>query len=267
MSASNGRPLGATAMRSGDAAPARRTVRKCRLVVRSNWLKTTLPWNSLTPVAAPGVATVWALAAAGSAPRAAAVAMAMARRRMLSPSTRGVGGSDADGAEAGAVDTLRHVQRFDVLRDLLRRRRSDEDACDAWVLQGERDRQCRGWCFQLRTEGEERLPGGKGSGVLRVVSLFLDAAVRGAGRVLAGEGAGGERRRGDDARAARVQRFDRLGVLDRRAAHEAVRELDRGRHRDALALRAPGRLGEEVGGPVEQPPRAELPALDQRPDL
>src|SRR3954468_4163899 len=113
MSASNGRPLGATAMRSGAAAPARRTVRKCWFVVRSNWLKTTLPRNSLTPVAAPGVATVWALAAAGSAARAAS---AMSSVRRMSPSTRQRAGSD--------------VERFDVLADLLGGGGADEHRGD-----------------------------------------------------------------------------------------------------------------------------------------
>src|SRR3954470_7593804 len=122
MSASNDRPLEATGRRSGTVVPARRTVRNQRSCVRSNVLKTRLPANSLTPVAAPGVATVWALAAAGSARRARAAAMRMWR---MSLSTRGACGIDADRGEAGAVDPLGHVHRRDVLRDLLRGRGTD----------------------------------------------------------------------------------------------------------------------------------------------
>src|SRR4051812_22115354 len=134
MSASNGRRLGATATRSGAAAPARRTVRKYWFVVRSNWLKTRLPWNSLTLVAAPGVATVWALAAAG---RARIVRMAARSRRRMPLETPRLDGSDAEG--------------FQVLLDLARGRRADDDACDVRMPQGKGDRECGGWYVQLRT--------------------------------------------------------------------------------------------------------------------
>src|SRR3954452_5898107 len=162
MSASNGRPLEATGRRSGAAAPARRTVRNHRFAVRSNWLKTRLPWNSLTGVAAPGVATVCAAAAAAGRARTAVVARAMAMRRM-SGSTQRRDQSD--------------VERLDVLRYLPRCRGADEDGGDMRVLQGERDRQCGRRHFQLRTEGDELSCGAEGGGVLRVVSLVLDAAV------------------------------------------------------------------------------------------
>src|SRR4051812_49959072 len=100
MSASNGRRLGATATRSGAAAPARRTVRKYWFVVRSNWLKTRLPWNSLTLVAAPGVATVWAFAAAG---RARIVRMAARSRRRMPLGTPRLDGRGAQGFQAFLV--------------------------------------------------------------------------------------------------------------------------------------------------------------------
>src|SRR3954471_7289880 len=247
MSASNGRPLGATATRSGAAAPARRTVRKYWFVVRSNWLKTRLPWNSLTLVEAPGVATVWAAAAAGRARIVRATGRSRRRMRLETPR---LDGSDAEG--------------FDVLLDLLWGRRPDEDACDVRVPQGEGDRERGGRHFQLRTEGDELLPNGESLCVLRVASLVLEAAVRALAGVLARQRARGERGGGDDVRAARLQRRGGFRVLDGRAANQAVRELDGGGHRDALALGAATRLGEHRRRPVEQAPRAELAALDQR---
>src|SRR3954447_13095024 len=250
MSASNGRPLGATATRSGAAAPARRTVRKYWFVVRSNWLKTRLPWNSLTLVAAPGVATVWALAAAG---RARIVRMAARSRRRMPLETPRLDGSDAEG--------------FDVLLDLVCGRRPDEDACDVRMLEGKGDRDCGGWYVQLRTEGDELMRRGEGGLVLGVVSLVLEAAVRAFVGVLACQRAARERGRGDDARLAGRRRRGRLGVLDGRAADEAVRELDRRGHRDALALGGRRGFGEQVGAPVEQTPRAQLAAFDQRAHL
>src|SRR3954453_10531292 len=119
MSASNGRRLGATATRSGAAAPARRTVRKYWFVVRSNRLKTRLPWNSLTLVAAPGGATVWALAAAG---RARIVRVAARSRRRMPLETPRLDGSDAEG--------------FQVLLDLARGRRPGWGAWGVWGAEG-----------------------------------------------------------------------------------------------------------------------------------
>src|SRR5689334_9430021 len=124
MSASNGRPLEATARRSGAVAPARRTVRNQRFWVRSNVLKTRLPWNSLTLVDAPGCATVWALAAAGRARTATAAAVARSRRRMPLQTPQ-LDRSDDDG--------------LDVLFDLLGGGGADEDACHVRVLQREGD--------------------------------------------------------------------------------------------------------------------------------
>src|SRR4051794_38106281 len=112
------------------------------------------------------------------------------------------------------------------------------------MAQGEGDRQLGRWCLQLRTEEGELFCRGEGGGVLRVVSLLLDAAVRGVARVLAAEGAGRERGRGDDARPRRLERVARVWILDGRAAHEAVRKLDGRGHRDALPRGAARRLGE-----------------------
>ena len=82
MSASNVRVLDATGRRSGAAAPARRTERKYRPAVGSNWLKTMFPANSRTAVGAPGEATVSAEARAGSASAAIAAAAPASRRRI-----------------------------------------------------------------------------------------------------------------------------------------------------------------------------------------
>jgi hypothetical protein len=82
MSASNVRVLDATGRRSGAAAPARRTDRKYRPAVGSNWLKTMFPANSRTAVGAPGEATVSAEARAGSARTASAAAAPASRRRI-----------------------------------------------------------------------------------------------------------------------------------------------------------------------------------------
>jgi hypothetical protein len=82
MSASKVRVLGASGRRSGAAAPARRTERKYRFAVGSNWLKTILPANSRTAVGAPGEATVSAEASAGSARTASAAAAPASRRRI-----------------------------------------------------------------------------------------------------------------------------------------------------------------------------------------
>ena len=98
MSASNGRPLGATGTGSGAAAPARRTIREYWFAVRSNWLKTRLPANSLTLVAAPGVATVWASAAAG----AGRAAMALRRWRWRADAAH-VGFNSARGSEVTPI--------------------------------------------------------------------------------------------------------------------------------------------------------------------
>src|SRR4051794_29389374 len=160
MSASNGRPLGATGSRSRAASPARRTVRKYWFVVRSNWLKTRLPANSLTLVDAPGVATVWALAAAG---RARIVRTAASSRRRMPLETPRLEGSDAEG--------------FDVLLDLLGTRGADEDACDVGVREREGDRQRRGGYFELRTEGGE-LRCGEGGRVSWIVALGCEPAFR-----------------------------------------------------------------------------------------
>ncbi len=83
MSASNVRVLAATGRRSGAAAPARRTERKYRPAVGSNWLKTMFPANSRTAVGAPGEATVSADARAGSARAASAATAAPASRRRI----------------------------------------------------------------------------------------------------------------------------------------------------------------------------------------
>src|SRR4051812_48308604 len=270
MSASNGRPLGATGSRSGAAAPARRTVRNHWFVVRSNWLKATLPANSLTAVAAPGEAIVSACATGATTPRAARAAARTRRRRDMPCERMSAGGRDADRAQAFEVallQPLRQAHRGDVLLDLRRRGRAEEHGRDLGVGEGEGDRQLGRWCFQLRTEEGELFCRGEGGGVLRVVSLLLDAAVRALARVLAGEGAGRERGRGDDARPGRVEGVDRLGILDRLAAHEVVRQLDGRGHRNALALGATGGLGEVARGPVEQAPGPKLPARDERAGL
>src|SRR3954468_13383522 len=132
MSASNGRPPEATGRRSGAAAPARRTMRNHRFVGRSNSLKTRLPWNSLTGVAAPGVATVCALAAAGSA-RAAAAARAMAMRRIcrfqLAASAEVTPRSLV--ARDREADEQRDVDRVDDERE----RQHDEDAAARAVVE------------------------------------------------------------------------------------------------------------------------------------
>src|SRR3954452_4370619 len=144
MSASNGRPLGATGNRSGAAAPARRTVRNHWFVVRSSWLKTTLPANSLTAVAAPGDATVSAWAAGAATPSTARAEARTRRRRDMLCERMSAGGRDADRAQALDVrrsQPLRQARRRDVLLDLLGRGGAEEDGRDAFVAQGEGDRQ------------------------------------------------------------------------------------------------------------------------------
>src|SRR4051794_6309643 len=157
MSASNGRPLEPTGIRSGAAAPARRTMREYWFAVRSNWLNTRLPANSLTPVAAPGVATVCAVAADGSARTARAAARQM---RRMSASTRQRDGSD--------------VQRSNVLVDLLGRGGADEDTRHVRVVEGEGDRRGGRWYVELRTEGYVLSRGGGGGRVSGIAALGCD---------------------------------------------------------------------------------------------
>src|SRR3954451_24513242 len=108
MSASKARPLEATGRRSAAGAPARRAGRNQRCEAWSNWLKTKFPAYSRTAVGAPGVATVWAGAAAGSArTTAAAATKAMARfRRDMSSRTPQSARSNADWRERGSVGRL-----------------------------------------------------------------------------------------------------------------------------------------------------------------
>src|SRR3954447_9274481 len=158
MSASNGRPLGATRNRSRAAAPARRTVRNHWFVVRSSWLKTTLPANSLTAVAAPGDAIVSAWAAGVTTPRTARAAARTRWRRDMPSERRSAGGRDADRAQAFEVALLQPLHqacRGDVLLDLLGRGRAEEDGGDVGMAEGEGDCELGRWCFQLRTEEGE----------------------------------------------------------------------------------------------------------------
>src|SRR4051794_7675426 len=199
MSASNGRPLDATGSRSAAVAPARRTARNQRFAAGSNWLKTSVPAYSRTPVGAPGVATAWAEAAAGSAAvSAAARATAVRTRRRSMPSPTRLGaGSDADRPqrqELGGAEAVEDVERGDVVRDLRGRRGAEQDAGDRGVGEREGDGEGGGRRVELRREGAQPVAGREGGGERGVVAARGDTAGR-ALRVLAGERAARERRR------------------------------------------------------------------------
>src|SRR4051794_29580480 len=141
MSASKARPLEATGRRSAAGAPARRTARNQRFEAWSNWLKTRFPAYSRTAVGAPGVATVWAGAAAGSARTTAAATRAIARcRRDMSSRTPRSAGSNGDWRARGSAGRL--VARDgepDEQRDVdgvddQRQRQDDEDPAGRAVV-------------------------------------------------------------------------------------------------------------------------------------
>src|SRR3954454_12324507 len=227
MSASNGRPLGATGNRSGAAAAGRRAVRNHWFVVRSSWVKTTLPANSLTAVAAPGDAIVSAWAAGAATPSTARAEARTRRRRDMPRQRMSAGGRHADRSEAlpaVVVQPVEDVEGGDVLHDLLRGGGAEEDGGDLGVAQGEGDCQLGRRGLQLRTEDGELVCRGERGRVLGVVALVRDSPGGVGGRVLGGERAARERGRGENARPGRLECVDSLRILDRRAPHEAVRK-------------------------------------------
>src|SRR3954451_11621760 len=144
MSASSGRPLGATGNRSGAAAPARRTVRNHWFVVRSSWLKTTLPANSLTAVAAPGDAIVSAWAAGAATPSTARAEARTRRRRDMACERMlggGRGGERSGGATGGPYRQglgAAAGRRRRAGRERRARRRSPRSARGWWRRRGRR---------------------------------------------------------------------------------------------------------------------------------
>ena len=104
-----------------------------------------------------------------------------------------------------------------------------------------------------------------GRGVPGLGKRSSQPARRGAGPVLAGQHAARQAERGDDPGTCPRDRLLHGGVLDPGPLDQAVGKLDRAGRCDREARGRLDRLAAQIGRPVDQAPRAGLPAATSAP--
>src|SRR3954469_23997059 len=139
------------------------------------------------------------------------------------------GGELLESVSLTVVERVVHVERGDILTELLGRRRAEQDTRQPWVPEREGERNAGGRDIPLARQVDHRSSTLLAGRCCR--ALVIAGATGTSGEVLAGKGATGEHIRGDETDVGVGQHRFHRRIADPVGPNQAVRQLRRGRQR------------------------------------